>query len=124
MTPTQFCAAAVCGSIIVITSSGIGGALAQNAEDETLPEFTEEFLADAQNITAGAEIWQAQCRHCHGNSAYPGKAPKLKPRRYKPEFVYIRVTNGFGKMPAWKAVYNRDQRMDVVAYILSSEFSP
>ena len=124
MTPTQSCAALVCGALLVIGSSGFDGPVAQAASDEAPPEFTEEFLSDGQNILAGGEIWQAQCRHCHGNSAYPGKAPKLKPRRYKPSFVYSRVTDGFGKMPAWKAVFNREQRMNVVAYVLSSEFSP
>ena len=113
MKPTKFSAAVACGALMVIGSSGIGGVAAQNADAEALPEFTEEFLADGQNIAAGAEIWQTQCRHCHGNSAYPGKAPKLKPRRYKPEFVYLRVTNGFGKMPAWKAIFNREQRMSL-----------
>ena len=124
MTPTQFCGAVACCALVFIGIGKVGGAAAQSAEVEAPPEFTEEFLKDAQNITAGGEIWSTQCRHCHGNSAYPGKAPKLKPRRYKPEFVYSRVTNGFGKMPAWKAVYNREQRMNVVAYVLSSDFSP
>lgn len=100
---------------------GLGSAVAQS---EAPPEFTAAFLTDAQNIAAGAEIWSAQCRHCHGASAYPGKAPKLKPGRYKPEFVYVRVTDGFGKMPAWKSIYNQEQRMHIVAYVLSSEFSP
>ena len=85
---------------------------------------TEAFLNDPARIAAGRDVWQEQCRHCHGKSAYPGKAPKLKPRRYKPDFVYDRVTNGFRKMPAWKEIYSQDQRMSVVAYILSKTFSP
>ena len=88
------------------------------------PEFTKAYLDDAKHQKVGEELWQDQCRHCHGASAYPGKAPKLKPGRYKPEFVYVRVTNGFGKMPAWKDVFSLEQRMHVVAYVLSSEFSP
>lgn len=86
--------------------------------------FTEGYLADAANITAGGEIWADQCRHCHGAKAYPGKAPKLKPRKYKPEFVYRRVTDGFRKMPAWKDVYTDEERMALTAYILSKKFSP
>ena len=121
MRPTKFCAAAACAMFL---ASGVFGATLQAAEAEAIPEFTQEFLADASNISAGAEIWTNQCRHCHGSSAYPGKAPKLKPGRYKPEFVYVRVTNGFGKMPAWKDIFNLEQRMNVVAYVLSSEFSP
>lgn len=93
-------------------------------EEESVPEFTEAFLEDPEVIEAGEEIWMEQCRHCHGRSAYPGKAPKLKPGRYNPEFVYARVTNGFRKMPSWKEVYNKKERMSVTAYVLSDEFSP
>lgn len=95
------------------------------AEDEVEdPAFTEEYLADAAAITGGGELWAKQCRHCHGSSAYPGKAPKLKPARYKPEFVFNRVTDGFRKMPAWKSVFTLEERKSLVAYVLSREFSP
>ena len=58
------------------------------------------------------------------DAAYPGKAPKLNPGSYEPEFIYERVTYGFRKMPAWKDVFSVDERKGVVAYIKSSEFSP
>jgi mono/diheme cytochrome c family protein len=101
-------------------------ALASLAAEKAKPpqEFTEAYMNDPAHIDAGREIWQEQCRHCHGSRAYPGKAPKLKPRRYKPEFVYDRVTNGFRKMPAWQDVYTDEERMAVVAYVLSRKFSP
>lgn len=101
--------------------AGSGGAKQSSAGAQ--PEFTEAFLSDEANIAAGAELWK-QCRHCHGRNAYPGKAPKLKPRKYKPEFVYKRVTKGFRKMPGWKDVFSDEQRMQIVAYILSKKFSP
>ena len=86
--------------------------------------FTPEFLSNETNISVGGEHWAAQCRHCHGAKAYPGKAPKLKPGKYKPDFVYRRVTDGFRKMPAWKDTYTDEERMQIVAYILSGSFSP
>ena len=86
--------------------------------------FTEAYLSDDANVAAGRAIWQEQCQHCHGKKAYPGKAPKLQPRRYKPDFVYRRVTDGFRKMPAWKEHYTDEERMQVTAYILSDTFSP
>lgn len=86
--------------------------------------FTEEILNDPKRISAGGKIWAKQCRHCHGAKAYPGKAPKLRPRRYKPNFVYRRVTDGFRKMPPWKAQYTDDERMSIVSYVLSDTFSP
>ncbi len=86
--------------------------------------FTEEMMKDAERITSGETIWRDQCQHCHGAKAYPGKAPKLRTARYKPNFVYRRVTDGFRKMPAWDEVYDDKERMDVVIYILSDRFSP
>jgi mono/diheme cytochrome c family protein len=86
--------------------------------------FTEEYLADPANIDVGRTIWQEQCAHCHGAKAYPGKAPKLKPTSYKPEFVYRRVTDGFRAMPPWVDVYTDEERMQVVTYILSRDFNP
>lgn len=105
-------------------SLSTAAALADNTPEEEPPQFSEAYLNDPANIEAGKVIWQQQCRHCHGSSAYPGKAPKLKPRRYKPEFVYKRVTNGFGKMPAWKEIFSREERMSVVAYVKSEKFNP
>ena len=86
--------------------------------------FSPEFMANTENIELGKSLWQKQCRHCHGASAYPGKAPKLKPYKYKPEFVYKRITNGFRKMPSWKAVFSTDERRAIVAYVMNNQFSP
>ena len=91
---------------------------------ELAPAFTDDVLKNSSYIESGQQVWDGQCRHCHGNSAYPGKAPKLKPSSYQPDFVYDRVTNGFRKMPAWKDIFNEKQRVGVTAYIMSSEFSP
>ena len=88
------------------------------------PAFTDEYLSQNDAIAIGETLWAKQCRHCHGSSAYPGKAPKLKPVRYNPEFVFDRITDGFRKMPAWKSVFSLDERKSLVAYILSDEFSP
>ncbi|MBX2886276.1 MAG: c-type cytochrome [Granulosicoccus sp.] len=99
---------------------------AYTAEDDTPedPQLTEAYLAEAEPIKIGGELWAKQCRHCHGNSAYPGKAPKLKPATYKPDFVFDRLTNGFRKMPAWKTVFTLDERRAIVSYVLSDSFSP
>jgi len=91
---------------------------------EEKPEFTGDYMASADAIAGGGDLWAKQCRHCHGNSAYPGKAPKLKPAGYKPDFVFDRITNGFKKMPAWKTVFTLDERMQITAYIMSDSFSP
>ncbi len=101
----------------------IGMASGEDAE-EAPAVFTEAYLNDPANIEAGRAVWEGQCQLCHGANAYPGKAPKLKPRRYKPEFVFKRVTKGFRQMPSWKEVYSREERMAVVTYVLSKDFSP
>jgi len=97
---------------------------AQATATEPTPKFDKAFLRDPKNIETGRKVWEAQCRHCHGSKAYPGKAPKLKPGQLEPEFIFDRVTNGFGKMPAWKAVFTLEQRKGVVAYVKSDDFWP
>ncbi len=86
--------------------------------------FTEEFLADPVNFEAGKEMWFAQCTHCHGYKAYPGKAPKLKPGKYTPEFVFKRVYKGFKKMPEWHETFSVDEIRQIVAYVKAPGFSP
>jgi mono/diheme cytochrome c family protein len=88
------------------------------------PEIPASVLKDPAMITQGEKIWQDQCTHCHGAKAYPGKAPKLQPRTYKPEFVWDRVHNGFRAMPGWKDVYKPEEVLALVAYVLSDEFFP
>ncbi len=107
----------------ILAGAGVVAASAQDSAEKP-PEFTEAYMSDPANIAAGKEIWIELCRHCHGKSSYPGKAPKLKPRRYTPKFVFDRVTDGFRKMPPWKEVFNREERMSVVAFVKSSKFSP
>ena len=88
------------------------------------PEIPATLLKDMAIITQGEKIWQDQCTHCHGAKAYPGKAPKLQPRTYKPEFVWDRIHNGFRGMPPWKEVYKPEEVLALVAYVLSDEFFP
>jgi mono/diheme cytochrome c family protein len=97
---------------------------ASQPSDEPVPVFDASVLGNPDTIARGQAVWQAQCRHCHGNSAYPGKAPKLRPGMLEPDFIFDRVTNGFRGMPSWKAVYSLDERKAVVAYIKSDSFSP
>jgi len=97
---------------------------AEEGTGEEAVIFTEDFLADAAHIEGGKEVWEGTCRGCHGARAYPGKGPKLRPKRYTPEFVFDRVTNGYKKMPPWKDVFTKEERMDVVAWILSDDFAP
>ena len=96
----------------------------ETAEAEGPAEFTEAFLQDPEQLSVGKELWDSTCQHCHGSKAYPGKAPKLKTANYTPEFVFDRVTHGFRKMPAWKDVFTKEERMAISAYVLSDKFSP
>jgi mono/diheme cytochrome c family protein len=88
------------------------------------PPLPPDTLKDAKVVAEGEALWKETCTHCHGSKAYPGKAPRLQPHRYKPEFVWDRVHNGFRAMPPWKEVYTPEQEVAVVAYVLSDEFWP
>lgn len=113
------------GMVFALVLCGPGlAAVAQDNAEYPIPEFTEEFLGDPETLATGREVWESTCRGCHGASAYPGKAPKLRPSRYDVEFVYDRVTYGFRKMPAWKDVLSEEERMSVAAYVVSRNFSP
>lgn len=126
MTFSSFVKLTVLGLILAAGLSG-GDALAAKKKKVPAPkEMTRAYLNERAHIETGKKVWLKQCQHCHGAKAYPGKAPKLKPSRYKnrPAFVWDRVTNGFRKMPAWKDKFTAEERMGVVAFILSKSFSP
>jgi len=105
--------------MLALVAMSVGGtALADECPSKVPAEaFTAEFLADEANIEAGKEIWLEQCTHCHGKKAYPGKAPKLKPKKYKTGFVYYRVACGFRKMPAWWEVYEELEIKQLEAFV-------
>jgi mono/diheme cytochrome c family protein len=109
----------------VVLAAGIAATVqAEDGEKMLPPPMTAEMLGDPARIAVGEAIWHEQCTHCHGAKAYPGKAPKLRPARYKPEFVFHRVANGFKGMPAWRELYSEDELIGIVAYVKSKEFSP
>jgi mono/diheme cytochrome c family protein len=110
--------------IAALLSPALAGLSAARADDEPVPKFDAAYMANPANIKIGEEVWQGQCRHCHGNAAYPGKAPKLNAGVMDADFIFDRVTNGFRKMPPWKEVFTLEQRKGVVAYIKSTSFSP
>lgn len=98
-------------------------AAAALAAEDAEPEFTEAFLTDQENIELGHELFKQQCDGCHGSGAYPGKAPKLKPKRLSPEDIYAKVTYGFGKMPPWEDTFTNHERAAITAYMKSPIFS-
>lgn len=88
------------------------------------PSLPREVLDDPKVIARGEQIWKEQCSLCHGSKAYPGKAPRLQPSRYTPDFVWDRVHNGYRGMPTWKDVYSPDDVIAVVAWVMSEDFFP
>ena len=93
------------------------------AQDSAAQPFPKEILDNPEYIEIGKGVFEQICKFCHGKTAYPGKAPKLNPSRYTPEFVYERVTNGFRGMPPFKDTYSEKERQAVTAYVMSKEFS-
>lgn len=87
------------------------------------PEFPPDLLNDPRVIELGRKVFHERCVFCHGKTAYPGKAPKLDPSRYTPDFVYDRVTRGFRGMPSFTHEFSEEQRRAVAAYVMSKEFS-
>lgn len=104
--------------LLVALLSGPAGA--QQSEPKAFPK---ELLGNPEYIETGKEVFGKICKFCHGKTAYPGKAPKLNPARYTPEFVFERVTNGFRGMPPFKDQFSEKERQGVTVYLLSKEFS-
>jgi len=112
--------------LLIRTACGLGALVLLGpswADDAELPPFPKELLDNAEYVAEGKEVFGKICKFCHGKSAYPGKAPKLNPPRYTPEFVYDRVTNGFRGMPAFQEQFSEKERQAVVTYVLSKDFS-
>ena len=116
-TITQYMVGALCGVLVFLP------AIPASLADDDLPPFPKELLDKPEQIEKGHAVFESICKFCHGKTAYPGKAPKLNPSRYTPEFVYDRVTNGFRGMPAWKEQYSDEERKAVTVFIMSKEFS-
>jgi mono/diheme cytochrome c family protein len=112
---------AVTIAMIMIVGLLTVSSLSRSADTDTV-QFTPQYLSDPANIALGREVWFKRCKFCHGREAYPGKAPRLQPARYTPQFVYDRVTNGFRGMPSWKQEFSQEQRKAVAAYVMSKDF--
>ena len=123
---------ALVASALIVVAAATGAAqtpaestAAASAEPrDPPPPLPPELLKNDKLIADGIPLWKENCQHCHGSKAYPGKAPKLTPHRYKPDFVWDRIHNGFKDMPAWKEIYTPEQVIALVAYVLSDEFWP
>jgi len=107
--------------VLLMTAALLAAAAAAAQADET--GLTEAFMNDPANVELGQELFVQQCAKCHGKGAYPGKAPKLNARKLTPEDIYLRVTYGFRRMPAWEHVFSDEERMAITAYMKSPHFS-
>ncbi|MDH3600398.1 MAG: c-type cytochrome [Candidatus Tectomicrobia bacterium] len=108
--------------MMALCLAGFVGALHARTALAAEIRFTAEYLNDPANIGLGKKLWAKRCARCHGKAAYPGSAPKLRPKRYQPEFVYDRITNGFRGMPALKTEFSQEERQAIVAYVKSPGF--
>ena len=127
MIAVSVCALLACAAARtpVLAQTAAPAATGEKAEPRDPPPAIDlATLKDAAIIVKGEKLWQEQCTHCHGAKAYPGKAPKLTPRTYKPEFVWDRIHNGFRGMPPWKEIYEPNEVLALIAYVLSDDFFP
>lgn len=89
---------------------------------------TAPFLFDAESVKAGEQIYQTNCKSCHGD---PGKGnyAKLNPIPKDPssaeyqkntdgEMFFI-LSHGRGLMPNFTNVLSADQRWKVISYVRS-----
>ena len=89
----------------------------------TRPELTEEFLNDPAQIALGQELFQGHARSATARAPIRARRRSSMPKKLTPEDVYLRVTYGFRKMPAWEDVFTDEERMAITAYVKSERFS-
>ena len=109
-------------AFVLVPILGLAVLVAGLAAAQVAP-FPTALLNDPKTLNEGRKVFEERCVFCHGKTAYPGKAPKLMPARYTPDFVYDRVTNGFRGMPPFRDQFGEEQRRAVAAYVLSKDFS-
>ena len=110
-------------TLLAATTIGLAALLPLSTSQADEDGLTEEFLTNEENIELGRTLFQKRCKFCHGKGAYPGKAPKLKPKKMTAEQVYLRVSYGFRAMPGWEHEFDDHERMALTAYIKSPVFS-
>ncbi|MGI9491506.1 MAG: c-type cytochrome [Geminicoccaceae bacterium] len=110
-------------TLSIAMAFGFIGVMSINSSEADETELTETFMTDEENIELGRTLFQKRCKFCHGKGAYPGKAPKLKPKKLSTEQVYTRITYGFRAMPGWEHEFDDHERMALTAYIKSPIFS-
>jgi hypothetical protein len=47
---------------------------------------------------------------------------QLKVKKLSPEDIYLRVTYGYGRMPAWEKVFTAEERMAITVYMKGPRF--
>ena len=109
--------------LILATAAAMAIALSTVVSQADETGLTDEFMTSEDNIELGRTLFQKRCKFCHGKGAYPGKAPKLKPKKLSNEQVYDRITYGFRAMPGWEHEFDDHERMALTAYIKSPVFS-
>lgn len=110
-------------TLLAATVIGFAALLPFSAAHADEDALTEEFMTSKENIELGRTLFQKRCKFCHGKGAYPGKAPKLKPKKMSAEQVFLRISYGFRAMPGWEHEFDDHERMSLTAYIKSPVFS-
>jgi cytochrome c oxidase cbb3-type subunit 3 len=82
------------------------------------------------NITAGEQIFQANCKPCHGADLHGGIGPNLVDSVWihggKPEEIVHTITTGVPAkgMPTWGPVLGPQKIAQVAAYVISKGVAP
>jgi len=105
----------------------VGVAMAQTPNDPHA-ETVNPFAGDPKAVTAGGEIFQAQCLPCHGSGGGRAQAPDLSRGVYsageRDQDLYRVIFNGGRVMPAFGGALHQDGVWKLVSYIRSISSPP
>lgn len=118
--------------LIVITVAAFGlpavaivraQGMRQPSADVSKPPFP---LDDPKAIEEGAHRFSASCTgYCHGREGRVSRAPKLRGKKYDPNFLYARISGGSPSgasglvMPAFASTLPPEEIWKLVAYVMS-----
>ena len=82
-------------------------------------------VADPARVTAGADLYAAQCAVCHGPQGQGLIGPNMTDAYWihggSNMDIYRVISEGVGAkgMPPWEAIYTADERASITAYVRS-----
>lgn len=115
-------------SLLALLVLGALGSACPTGEEEEEDEdavpapyagMSNPLAGDADAIAAGEPLWAAHCTDCHG--AKIEHEEEEGEEEHGDDYLYWRIAEGVGEMPAFKDELGEDEIWQVISYLASLE---